>query len=67
MSNHLHLDRSLPRATEWMDGSDPADRVASEHGFDKGEARRVAKTTLAAIAAAASAGEEVNLTGFGKF
>lgn len=50
-----------------MNSSELADRVASEHGLDKGQAKRVVETTLAAITAAASAGEEVNLSGFGKF
>lgn len=50
-----------------MNSSELADRVASEHGLDKGQAKRVVETTLTAITAAASAGDEVNLTGFGKF
>lgn len=50
-----------------MNSSDLVDRVASEHGLDKGQVKRVVETTLAAITAAAGAGDEVNLTGFGKF
>lgn len=44
-----------------------ADRVASEGGLTEADARKVVDGVFAAIAEAASKGEEVSLNGFGKF
>ena len=43
------------------------DHVASEAGLEKGAARKAVDAVFAGIVEAAKKGEEVNLTGFGKF
>ncbi len=50
-----------------MNNSDLADTLASEHGLTKADARKVVDSVLSAIATAASKGDEVSLSGFGKF
>ena len=50
-----------------MNASDLADRVAHTHGLSKPESRKLVEGVLAAIVEAAVAGEEVALSGFGKF
>jgi DNA-binding protein HU-beta len=50
-----------------MNNSDLADRIASENGLSKADARKLVDGVLAAIAEAAANGEEVSLNGFGKF
>jgi len=50
-----------------MNNSDLADTLASEHDLTKADARKVVDSVLNAIATAASQGEEVSLSGFGKF
>lgn len=50
-----------------MNNNDLADTVASEHGLSKADARKVVDGVFAAIANAASKGDEVSLNGFGKF
>lgn len=50
-----------------MNNTDLADRIAAESGLSKTDARKVVDGVFAAIAEAASRGEEVSLGGFGKF
>lgn len=50
-----------------MNNGDLADRVATESGLSKADARKVVDGVFNAIAEAASKGEEVSLNGFGKF
>ena len=50
-----------------MNNSDLADRIATESGLSKADARKVVDAVFDAIADAASQGEEVSLNGFGKF
>jgi DNA-binding protein HU-beta len=47
--------------------SELIDQVASEAGVDKTAAKKVVEAVLNGIVAAAKKGEEVNLSGFGKF
>jgi DNA-binding protein HU-beta len=47
--------------------SDLVERIAAEHGVSKDHARNVIDSMLAAITGATSAGDEVNLAGFGRF
>ena len=50
-----------------MNTTDLIERVAAEHGVAKEHTKKILDSALAAIAAAASAGEEVALAGFGRF
>jgi DNA-binding protein HU-beta len=50
-----------------MNSSELADAVASAANLSKVDARKVVEAVFAAIVDAAAAGEEVSLTGFGKF
>jgi DNA-binding protein HU-beta len=50
-----------------MNNSDLADTIAADNGLNKADARKIVDGVLAAIAAAASKGEEISLNGFGKF
>ncbi len=50
-----------------MNTADLIERVAAEHGVAKEHTKKVLDSTFAAIAAAVSAGEEVTLSGFGRF
>lgn len=50
-----------------MNNSDLAERLSTEHGLSKADARKVVDTVFAAIGDAAAKGEEVALNGFGKF
>jgi DNA-binding protein HU-beta len=50
-----------------MNNSDLAERIASENGLSKADARKLVDGVFAAIAEAAGNGEEVALNGFGKF
>jgi DNA-binding protein HU-beta len=50
-----------------MNNSDLADSIAAENGLSKADARKLVDGVFAAIADAASKGEEVSLNGFGKF
>ncbi|MCW1428894.1 HU family DNA-binding protein [Novosphingobium sp. JCM 18896] len=50
-----------------MNNNDIADSLAAEHGITKADARKYVDGVFAAIATAASKGEEVSLNGFGKF
>jgi DNA-binding protein HU-beta len=50
-----------------MNNSDLTDRVATESGLSKADARKLVDRVFDAIVDAASKGEEVALNGFGKF
>jgi DNA-binding protein HU-beta len=50
-----------------MNTADLVERVAVEHGVAKDHTKKILDSAFAAIAAAASAGEEVTLGGFGRF
>ncbi|ANI79841.1 MULTISPECIES: HU family DNA-binding protein [Sphingobium] len=50
-----------------MNNTDLAEAVAAEHGLTKADARKYVDGVFAAIAGAAAKGEEVSLSGFGKF
>lgn len=50
-----------------MNNSDLADRIATEGGLSKADARKLVDGVFKAIAEAAAKGEEVSLNGFGKF
>jgi DNA-binding protein HU-beta len=50
-----------------MNTADLIEQVAAEHGVAKEHAKKILDSALAAITAAASAGEEVTLAGFGRF
>lgn len=50
-----------------MNNSDLADGVAASSGISKADARKIVDSLFAAIADAAAKGDEVSLSGFGKF
>lgn len=50
-----------------MNNSELADTVATAQGLSKADARKIIDGAFAAIAEAASKGEEISLNGFGKF
>ena len=50
-----------------MNNAELAERLATQHELSKAEARRLLDAVLAAIVEAATSGEEVALTGFGRF
>ena len=50
-----------------MNNADLADRVATDSGLSKADARKVVDGVFAAIVDAAAKGDEVSLNGFGKF
>jgi DNA-binding protein HU-beta len=50
-----------------MNNSDLADTIAASHGLTKADARKVVDGVFAAIADAATQGDEISLNGFGKF
>jgi DNA-binding protein HU-beta len=50
-----------------MNTTDLIDRVAAEHGVAKDHVRKILDSTFGAITAAAVQGDEVALSGFGKF
>ncbi|MBB6229344.1 DNA-binding protein HU-beta [Polymorphobacter multimanifer] len=50
-----------------MNNSDLADKLATEHGVTKSDARKLVDAVFAAIGDAAAQGEEISLNGFGKF
>jgi len=50
-----------------MKTADLIEHVASESGVEKSAAKKVLEAALAGIVEAAKKGEEVNLSGFGKF
>ncbi len=50
-----------------MNNSDLAELVAGEHGLTKTDARKVVDAIFEAVAAAAAKGDEISISGFGKF
>ncbi len=50
-----------------MNNSDLAEAIAAKHDLTKADARSVVDAVFAAIADAATKGEEISLNGFGKF
>ncbi|AYO75744.1 MULTISPECIES: HU family DNA-binding protein [Sphingomonadaceae] len=50
-----------------MNNNDLADKIASQTGSTKADARAVVDLVFASIADAAASGEEISLNGFGKF
>jgi DNA-binding protein HU-beta len=50
-----------------MNNADLAERLAADHGLSKADARKAVDSLFAAIVDAAAKGEEVALSGFGKF
>ena len=50
-----------------MKTADLIEHVAAEHGVAKEHTKKILDSALAAVAAAARAGEEVTLAGFGRF
>jgi DNA-binding protein HU-beta len=50
-----------------MNNNDIADIIATNHGVSKGDARKLVDGVFSAIANAAAKGEEIALSGFGKF
>lgn len=50
-----------------MNNAELAETLVENHGLTKPDARKAVDDVMAAIVAAATKGEEVSLTGFGKF
>ena len=50
-----------------MNNNDIAELIAADAGLSKADARKAVDRVLAAIVDAVAKGEEVSLTGFGKF
>jgi len=50
-----------------MNNSDLADKLAAAHNLTKADARAIVDGVFNAIADAAKSGEEISLSGFGKF
>lgn len=50
-----------------MNNSDLAEAIAASHDLTKADARSFVDAVFAAIAEAATKGEEISLNGFGKF
>lgn len=50
-----------------MNNNDLADALAAGHDLSKADARKLVDTVFASITEAAAKGEEISLSGFGKF
>ena len=50
-----------------MNNSDLVDRISTEQGMSKADARKLVDGVFSAIADAVGKGDEVSLNGFGKF
>lgn len=50
-----------------MNNTELAEAVATDHGLTKADARKYVDGVFAAIASAAAKGDEISLSGFGKF
>jgi DNA-binding protein HU-beta len=50
-----------------VNSSELIERIAEEHGISKDHTRKIIDGVVAAITSATAAGDEVNLTGFGRF
>jgi len=53
--------------TNYVNNADLAETLVTNHDMTKSDARKAVDSLLAAIVTAASKGEEVSLSGFGKF
>ena len=50
-----------------MNNTDIAEKIAADNGLTKTDAKKIVDGVFAAITAAAAKGEEVSISGFGKF
>lgn len=50
-----------------MNNTEIAEQVAADHGLTKADAKKLVDAVFSAIAGAAAKGEEVSISGFGKF
>ena len=50
-----------------MNNTELAEEIANAQGMTKSDARKVVDSVFAAIGAAAAKGDEISLSGFGKF
>jgi DNA-binding protein HU-beta len=50
-----------------MNNNDLADLVAGEQGMSKAEARKLVDAIFETVASAAAKGDEISISGFGKF
>jgi DNA-binding protein HU-beta len=50
-----------------MNNADIAEQIAAGHGLTKTDARKVVDAVFAAVADAAAKGDEISVSGFGKF
>jgi DNA-binding protein HU-beta len=50
-----------------MNNAELADHLATGHGLSKADARKIVDELFATITEAASKGDEISLSGFGKF
>jgi DNA-binding protein HU-beta len=50
-----------------MNNADLAEKIAAAHGLTKADAKKLVDGVFASIADAAAAGQEISLSGFGKF
>ncbi|MEE4452065.1 HU family DNA-binding protein [Novosphingobium resinovorum] len=50
-----------------MNNADIAERLVTDHGVSKADAKKLVDAVFTAIGDAAAKGEEVSLNGFGKF
>ncbi|MGD9713162.1 MAG: HU family DNA-binding protein [Thermomicrobiales bacterium] len=50
-----------------MNNAELADEIANAQGMTKSDARKVVDSVFAAIGTAAAKGDEISLSGFGKF
>lgn len=50
-----------------MNNADLADKIAGSQGLTKADAKKLVEAVFAAVTEAAAAGDEVSISGFGKF
>jgi DNA-binding protein HU-beta len=50
-----------------MNNSDLADHIAGEHGLTKADARKLVDAVFDVVIDAAAKGDEISISGFGKF
>lgn len=50
-----------------MNNAELAETLVANHGMNKADARKVVDDLMAAIVAASAKGDEISLSGFGKF
>jgi DNA-binding protein HU-beta len=66
-SSRLGTILNTKRDDQRMNNNDLAERLAAEHGLTKADARKLVDAVFASVAEAAANGDEVALSGFGKF